>query len=104
MPCNTVSETLVDLGKTDPDLIHASLKEMGLSPNRNGNIIYFSGGYFEVDTEKQNHRITWRVSNAEERTTELKRQYSAEVVKSQAKRFGWQLTQKSRFEFEVTKR
>ena len=104
MPCDSIRSTDIDLGKSDGGLIHAALKEMGLNPQAytKGGIIYFNGGEFDT----RDNVLTLRGSNVQERTRELKQAYSGEVVKSQAKRFGWALKQsnENKYEYTVTKR
>lgn len=104
MPCDQIQTSQVNLGPSDPALVEAALKEMGLNPTRSGNMIRFRNGSFQIDPNKKASVVTWVGANSEDRTKELKRSYSAQVVLSQAKKFNWQVKQKSRFEFEVTKR
>jgi hypothetical protein len=101
MPCDTVQETVVDLSKSDPGIIEAALRSMGHSVTKSGMYLRFDQGRFNTKTGE----LTLDgYTDAGEFTKELKRSYSAEVVKSQAKRFGWQLQQKSKYEFVVQKR
>lgn len=72
-----------------------------MSPNRSGNIIYFQGGQYNV----KDNTVTFFGSNAEERTQKLKREYSNQVVLSQAKRLGWKVTKsKEEYAYVITKR
>jgi hypothetical protein len=84
MPCFTITTVTVDAGKMQLDLAEKALAAMGLSPRRAGLIIGHSSGQYDRETGK----ATWR---GQDRTAELKRAYSFEVVKSQAVRFGWTL-------------
>jgi len=85
MPCHTRQYASVDLGKLDPDLLMKALTEMGLKPVRNGDIIGFGlKEYYNISTGKLMLGLRYSVN-------EIKRAYSAEIVKTQAKRFGWQI-------------
>ena len=75
---------------------------MGLSPTtRSGGpgIIYHYAGSYDPTTGKAD----WRGGD---RTQELKKSYAAEIIKSQAKRYGWQLRQSTtdRYAYTITKR
>lgn len=45
-----------------------------------------------------------RVSDEQEAAALIKRAYGAEIVKSQAKKYGWLIKQTGQFEYQVTKR
>ena len=101
MPCWTQTETLVLFGEqTDPKLIHAALTEMGLNPRISGSFIEFNTGSYN----KATHSFTFRGASGERHSEEIKQAYSAEVIKAQAKRFGWQVKAKSKYDYVVTKR
>jgi len=101
MPCFTITETEVFFSdKTDPKLIHAALAEMGLNPRISGSFIEFNTGSYNTKT----HSFTFRGASGEKHSEEIKQAYSAEVVKAQAKRFGWQIKATSKYEFAVIKR
>lgn len=73
MPCDTVRETKVDLGNVNGDLLRAALAELGVMNYtlKNG-VVTFTP--------------TW---NANPDVNAIKRAYSATVLQTQAKRFGW---------------
>lgn len=104
MPCYTISTVEIDLGKMDPGLAKLALEAMGLRPthNQDAKIITHWEGAYDYGTGTS----TWRLSNSQERTTEFKKAYSAEILKSQAKRYGWTLKQDAtdRFAYTITKR
>jgi hypothetical protein len=91
MPCYTISTIEIDAGKLQIDLALAALAAMNLRPYQAQNTqqdptIYHSQGMYNPQTGI----ATWR---GIDRTGDLKRAYAAEIIKSQARRFGWTLKQ-----------
>lgn len=99
-PCETVQTTNVELGKVNKELMIAALRSMGLNPVEQGLAVFFNGGTYHWKIGG----ITLSGYDVEKRTAELKRAYSAEVVKSQAKKFGWALKETAKYQYEVVKR
>ena len=104
MPCYTSSTVEIDSGKMNAGLAKDAFAAMGLNPRheRQGIIDHRKGSY-----NYQTGETVWRVQRgetAEQLTAELKRAYSAEVIKSQARKYGWTLKQTSQYEYAVTKR
>lgn len=98
MPCYTVQTVGVVLKVSDLDLLRAAIKSLGMVPAGTGQTIYFGNGE-SFDKERGELRVT-----SQERAALIKRAYSAEVVKSQARRFGWHLKQTGEYQYEVMKR
>jgi len=98
MPCNTTQVSTVEIGKLNPELLVAALAAMKLAPRQSGAVIYF-GNRESYNTETGKMQMAWNRS-----ANEIKRAYSAEVVKSQAKKFGWQLTETGPYQYQVTRR
>lgn len=98
MPCNTVSTVEVKLEKANLELMESALKALKLSPYRQGTALMFGQGEF-IDTQSGIARLSPMRNPAE-----IKRAYSAEVVKSQARKYGWTLKETAPFQYEVTKR
>jgi hypothetical protein len=105
MPCYSRVSSSVEFGDgTDAGLLAKALQSLGYIVGRAGPALRFSGlgrsGLY------QNGQLT--VNGSSELTTdqvnEIKRAYSAEVVKSAAQRFGWQAKQQSPTQFQVTRR
>lgn len=89
MPCNTQRRIEIDIGKMDPGLVDQAIQEAGLA----GLVTYREGV------------LTMRASsNREKIISQVKESYAAQVVKSQAKKFGWAIKETGRFQYEVTKR
>src|SRR6266498_194126 len=87
IPCHTVRNSTVEIGKLNPELLIAALTALGLTPIHAGNIIRFGRGEsYDIATGKMNLGVRYS-------TNEIKQAYSAEAVKSQAKKFGWKLTE-----------
>jgi len=100
MPCDTLRTTTVDLGKVDPTILTDALNRMGLNAqlSPNGYIRFDGGSYHRITGE-----LTLSGSNTAARTSEIKQGYSAQVVRSQAKRFGWQVKETGKNQFQVIK-
>lgn len=90
MPCNTIQTATVELGKVDEKLLVAAMNELGFG---------------ERSYVHQNGQLT---VNGRALPSDLqaviKKQYSKQVVLSQAKKFGWQVKAVGEFEFQVTRR
>ena len=84
----------------------AALTAMGLNPHHDARKTYtFNGGQFNSETGQ--FTFTARYMNQEEatrKTLEIKRAYSAEVLKSQAARFGWSLKATGPNQYAIQKR
>ena len=94
MPCDTISTIYLDAGKMDAKHVKIALEAMGLHPRHTRANIY------DHDAGEYNHVAgiaTWRSSrmmgdcSADEMTAKLRREYSNQILKSQAARFGWNL-------------
>ena len=87
MPCHTISTIEVDAGKMNLALAMKALEAMGLCPTTSqGRPTWINhyGGSFDTATGA----ATWY---GQDRTADLKKAYSTEILKSQAARFGWTL-------------
>lgn len=102
MPCYTISTLEVDAGKMDTAHVIKALEAMGMYPRHTMKdvISHRSGEY--------NHATgiaTWR---GQDRTAELKREYSNQILQSQARRFGWTLrtsqNQSGNLKYTIAKR
>jgi hypothetical protein len=106
MPCDSISTAEIDAGKFSGPHLLAALTALGLNPRHEAYKTYtFAGGTFRSDTGK--FTFTGGYVNdryAAEKTAQIKRAYSAEVLKSQAKRFGWQLKQTGPQKYVIQKR
>ena len=109
MPCDSISTVDVEAGKMDAQHVKRALEAMGLNPRHDrANIYDHNRGYYNHVTGE----AVWRTSQmrgdktADQLTAELKQHYSAEIIKTQAARFGWTLkaNPNNRFQFTVVKR
>jgi hypothetical protein len=99
MPCYTIQTVSVNLGKANLDLLEQALQVIyPRTVLRTGDVIRFNNGESYNATTQE-----LRIRNADSAKL-IKRAYSAEVVKSQAKRFGWAIKETAPFQFEVQKR
>lgn len=98
MPCDTITTISADIGKMNVDLLIAALKAKGERVQVSPDYIYFGvGESYEIATGKLNVSMNRNLG-------EMRQAYRAEVVKSQAKRFGWTLKEVGKYEYEVIKR
>lgn len=98
MPCYTMSTVGVVLKVADLDMLQKALEREGEIVRKIGNRLEWSGGQsFNKDTSEL------RVRDAS-MAAKLKQAYGAEIVRTQAKRYGWQLKEVAPYKFEVLKR
>ncbi len=87
MPCYTVQTANIELGKVDASLLAAAMVALGLSAYSYANgVLTIQGRAASSDLVSQ-----------------VKRSYSEQVVMSQAKRYGWQVSKVGAGQFQVTK-
>lgn len=98
MPCNTITQVRLELQNANIDLLKKALEGLGKLPVKDGEKrLYWQGGNYNKDTGK--------LTVLDQKFGEtVKRAYSAEIVKAQAKRFGWQVKQTSEFKYQIIKR
>ena len=107
MPCYTVALNEVDLGAmgTGPKL-KAALEGIGaqVAVDTTGRVIGFMLG-FKSHTVDQTGRITAGASQAvlDDLKKQIRVSYSAEIVKAQAKRNGWQVKKIANNRYQVIK-
>ena len=113
MPCDQIITANVEfsLQATDMKIFEDSLRAIGYQYGKD-----YLGVPFFSKTLAGGQTITGRFANGKVKltfpdgmnegdlTAEIKRAYSTEVVKSQAKKFGWQLKEKAPGKFQVIKR
>ena len=98
MPCDSVITVSLELKGADLDLLKKALEATGerVYGATKDQISWYGGEY---------DRRTGVIKVKNEASGKLiKKAYSAEIVKAQAKRFGWQLKETSAFTYEITKR
>jgi ribonuclease HIII len=104
MPCYTVKKTTVNVSNMDVSVLADGLKAAGFDVKLDGQTVIFSRtGTFTYHTY-QKGTLQLRGSDVESLTAEVKRAFSAQVVRQTAKQFGWQLSSKSTTEFVAQKR
>lgn len=91
MPCYQQRTMSIDLGKLDPVLLGEAMDDLG-----------YNKYFYTYDAAAG--RISLEGSAADLSIDEIKRAYSAQVVKQTAKRFGWKITQTKANQFKVVKR
>lgn len=105
MPCDSVRQVSIILEKMDAATLKTGLDAEGLQHYTNsiGEIEIFSNREFLGAYHPTNKTFRAYLSTAseegeeiiQERAKQVKRAYSAGVVVSQAKKFGWKLTRKT---------
>lgn len=86
MPCDTIQTYEVNLGKVSPKLMVQAIEAMGIQARlmADGHTIRFSRSTLNCETGVGQLQDNIGIN-------QLKRAYSMEVVKTQAKRFGWNI-------------
>ena len=101
MPCYTVSTMAVQLKVADMDLLTKALQALNLAPYRTTSlpdvVTFGAGESFSKTTGELRIRDQATASR-------IKQAYAAEIVKAQAKRYGWTLKQTAPFQYQITKR
>lgn len=94
----------IDLGKVDPTLLFQALQALGLNPQKTATGISWYGGEYNFASKTASIRSSRMAGqNAETATAEIKRAYSGEVVKSTAKKYGWQIKETAPYQYQVVK-
>ena len=109
MPCDTRTTVSVALNAADKELLFKAIAELGWQPREIGGVIQcYVPGLGTVSIEGGMAKITTYAYTADDRTegivNKIKKAYSTEVVKAQAKKFGWQLKQTSENKFKALRR
>lgn len=110
MPCDTRTTVSVALAAADRELLFQALMALGWQPREAGGLIQVyvpNVGAVTITGDKLNIRTYSYLASeqkAEELANQIRRAYSVEVVKSQAKKFGWQLKQTSDNKFKAIRR
>lgn len=99
MPCWTITEVKLKLDNPNIDLLKKAIKAViGIDSilEIKSSLSWQGGNY-----KKETGILTTR---NEAQGREIKRAYSAELVKAQAKRFGWQIKEVEKYKYQITKR
>lgn len=97
MPCDTINRVGLAMPNVDPTILAAALKAAGYTATIAGKMVSFYKG--AVSGTYQNGKIDMRASrmggaaSIDDATNEIRRAYSAEVVRMSARRFGASVTQ-----------
>lgn len=100
MPCDSVRQVSVDLGKVNLEIMAKALEAEGIRTQiqvgRNGKFLVFQGQWIREDGQSRLDETT--------EVNYLKRAYSNQIVRIQAKRFGWGVQEKPNGQLLVVKR
>ena len=89
---------------TDRKLLTDAITATGQQATLSGDTITFADGSYDCRTNEFTFRRGFAQTAADERVKTYKRAYSAQVVVSQARRFGWQVKKTGDYAYEVMKR
>lgn len=104
MPCYSRIQSTVEFGdNTDPKLLALALRALGYTVTEIGKNLSFAKYASDAPITGTYRGGTMTINGSVDQN-EMKRAYSAEVVKSAAKRFGWQVKQSSPTQLQVTRR
>jgi len=100
MPCNQMRVVAVQLERSDTATMMAALTALAFAPQQIGDTIEFGRGEW-INTKTGQSRL-----GALRDVNEIRRAYSREIVKRQAKKFGWTLKQQAgkQDQYQVIKR
>ncbi len=105
MPCySRINSTIEWTEGTDATLLASALKQLGYIVGQAGKVVRFSHPDLDVSGTFDGRTGTMQVDTNTLDQNQLKRAYSAEVIKSAAKRFGWTAKQATDTQFQVTRR
>lgn len=93
MPCYTQREVTVELNVANPELLTAGLKAAGFTVQTTPRGFYVTNSK-GLQAHIRDGKIT-TAAQTESIINEIKRAYSGEVVRTAAKRFGWNLNKTS---------
>ena len=117
MPCWTVQESVVNLMRPNQEILARVLESLGYRLHVNDDYAERFGSSLVADRFRD--RVSVKVSHTGELTVcvaegsnadlhaigcELKRAYSAEIIRTASKRFGWNVTAQSETKFQVRRR
>lgn len=94
MPCDSLQTSTVDIGKLDPALAALAIAELSKD-----NPAFINASYANGTLTIAGYRLDKQYA-----ARQVKRAYSAEVVKSTAKRYGWTLKETAKYQYEVIRR
>lgn len=92
MPCWTVKTTNVNMGTMNLALLQAGLEAAGYTVKLEGERLIFSKDGSYRFHEYQAGQLSVSGENVEQLSNEVRRAYSAEIVRSQMSRAGWKMT------------
>ena len=80
---------------------------MGLNASQVGTRINFAGGWYDISSKSmtlQGSNMAGTMDRVEAVKAEIKQAYGAELLKAQAKRYGWQIKETGKYKYQVVKR
>lgn len=102
MPCDTVTTTTVAMQKMDMTLLAAGLRAAGhVVREVNNGLSFAHGGYTQ---RYENGKLIATGVDAQELSAKMAVAYSTEIVKAQAKKFGWQMKEVAPQKWQVIRR
>lgn len=107
MPCDTITQTGIELGPNiQPSLLMEALTAMKLEPRMFNDAIRFNGGSYDLRTKQATvygSEMAGTIDQVDQFKANIKREYGVAVLKSNAKRYGWQLKQTGDYKYQIIK-
>jgi hypothetical protein len=99
MPCDTITTVNLELKNANLDLLKKAIKSVTGEEAEIYNLgLVWRGG------RTYNKLSGILTARTDEEAKLIKQSYSAEIVKMQAQRFGWQVKQTANFKYQIMKR
>jgi hypothetical protein len=98
MPCDTIVTVKLELKNANLTLLQKVVEEI------TGRKAYVSGNIVSWGTGSYNKLTSQLTVRSQSDGQQIKRAYSGELVKAQAKRFGWQIKEISQYQYQILKR
>jgi hypothetical protein len=105
MPCDQIRYVSADLGQLNFDVLDAALTSSGwIKTAYNEQDFEYTKGGTRVIYDNGNTKVTTSRYSIEDETLTVKRQYSKQVVKRSAKRYGFNVKQTGENTLRLSKR
>lgn len=100
MPCNTITTVKLELKNANLNLLRKAVESVignGIHTQTKDRMTWANGGSYNRETGVMTSYYAQDLKT-------INKAYSAEVVKDQAKRFGWQIKQTAQYQYQIIKR
>ena len=96
MPCDSITTVTLKLEKADMSLLKAALEKLHLNPFQRDpeTIAFYTGSY---------NSKTGSLTAADSLITQIKQEYSAQLVENISNQFGWTVNKTDEYEYVAEK-